>query len=273
VVGLTYLPYALSGEGGVWWDSVILAPLGYTKGRGSSLFSLILINGAILGFLAWGFWTKRLSHNRRGIVIMGLSVLGIVLSFLKAGRVNSHYLILVYPPLLVLVAAFCNPYKIRKGMAKALIILALLLPAESYLEYYRILRYRMERGTWYNGEGFSVPAYLREEGIPTDSILFLGYHIGYWVLDQYPPVKTATHPSNLCKAEMFPYYNPERQTALEELRYLMEVKRPNPVITRHKRRIFDKSHELENTYMDSVLIRDYRLIRTVDNADIYLRKE
>ncbi|WP_233131694.1 ArnT family glycosyltransferase [Robiginitalea sediminis] len=272
VVGATLLPYLWTDQASLWWDSVILAPLGYTEGKGSSLFALLGFNGLLAAFLIWAFASRRLSWSDPGLAVMALVVLGVVLSFLKAGRVNSHYLIQVYPPLLVLLAALLQAYKPQKWVLRAVLGLALLLPVESYLEYVHIIRYRMARGTWFNGEGYSVPDYLRKAGANTENILFLEYHIGYWVLDRYPPSKAATHPSNLCKDEMFPYYNAPRATAMEELHFLMDSVRPPIVVTRLNRRIFDKSHVEENAYMENVLETQYEIMEVVDQAVVHSRK-
>jgi len=275
VVLATFLPYYQMGEPHIWWDSVIRAPLAYTEAGGSSAFAVGSVSVAILGFVVWGMVKRKFTPDHFGIFLMAATAIGVVLSFIKGGRVNSHYLIQLYPPLLVLLAVALAPlWKRIKGKAPVwLIALAFLLPVESYLEYRNIIRHKMERGSYYNGEGFSAPQFILDQGLETRDILFLGYHIGYWVLDTYPPVRTATHPSNLCKEEMFPYYNPERLSAMQELRHLMQTIRPKTVITRHNRRIFDKMHVEENAYMTQVLAKHYRLIKTVDQADIFVRLE
>ena len=200
-------------------------------------------------------------------------MVGVLWSFIQSGRANTHYLIQLYPPLLILLAAYPgSKFENRVQKYRAwLWLLVVLIPVESYLEYANIIQNKQERGTYFNGEGFTVPDYIRTKGLDYENILFLRYHIGYWILDERPPVKTATHPSNLCKDEMFPYYNPERSTSVEELTYLMETIRPSLVITRKGRRAFDRDRESENAYMENVFQKHYRLRDSVDQAAIWER--
>jgi len=114
-----------------------------------------------------------------------------------------------------------------------------------------------------------VPDYLHKNQLQHKKTLFLSYHIGYWVMGKYPPTKTATHPSNICKSEMFPYYNPDRDTALEEVKFIMEEVSPEIIVARSNRSVFDKKQVQANIYIDSILNSNYKLLDRVDNADIY----
>jgi hypothetical protein len=59
------------------------------------------------------------------------------------------------------------------------LILILLIPMESYLEYVNVIKNKFEQGTFFNGEDISVPKYNFDNDLETENILFLGYHIGY----------------------------------------------------------------------------------------------
>ena len=126
---------------------------------------------------------------------------------------------------------------------------------------------------FFNGEGFTVPKYIVENNIDTKNILFLGYHISYWFLDESPPTKAATHPSNICRNELFPFYNKNRTTAVEELRFILDGLKPKTIVTRTNKSIFDKKLVEENEYINSYLARYYTLLIAVDKADIYQRLE
>jgi hypothetical protein len=274
VVLLTVLPYYLSGQETLWWDSVILAPLAYTEGGRNTLPVLIGFTAAILFVLFWSLRTKHLDIKRPEIGILIATLLGILFSFIKGGRINSHYLIMLYPVLLILLCAATAPFfeTLQKKAFRIVVFISLLLPMESYLEYIQVGRNYLTYKTPYNGEGYRVPEYILDKNINTENILFLGYHIGYWMLEVYPPVKTATHPSNICKSEMFPYYNPERNTAMEEIRYIMEEIRPATLVTRTGRLVFDKKLVEENAYINKRIESDYILETEVEKASIYIRK-
>ncbi|SFR38083.1 4-amino-4-deoxy-L-arabinose transferase [Robiginitalea myxolifaciens] len=273
VIAMTLFPYWQAGKTQLWWDSVIQAPLAYTEGSASSPLGVWGLTLAVMALLLWGLKSTRIRFGHTPTALFLLTVVGVLWSFIQSGRANTHYLIQLYPALLILLAAFPGR-KFNDGIRNyrwALVLLIALIPVESYLEYANIIKNKQEKGTYFNGEGFTVPAYIQAEGLESEKILFLRYHIGYWVLDERPPVKTATHPSNLCKDEMFPYYNPERSTSEQELKYLMETIQPPLVITRKGRKAFDRDRESENAYMDRIFEQYYRLRDTVDQAAIWER--
>ena len=149
----------------------------------------------------------------------------------------------------------------------------ILLPIEAYLEYANIIKNKTEKGTFFNGEGFDVPRYFVSNGLNTKSILFLRYHIGYWVLDEYPLTKVATHPSNILRETLHPYIQDTRWAPHEELRHIMEDIRPVFIVIRKNRRVFDKAKYVANFYMQLQLLKNYAPLDTIDNAVIHQRLE
>ncbi len=276
IVAITFLPYYFTERGEVWWNSVVLAALEYAGARRSSILNLAptFLVLAIFFVLAWK--KKYLNLHDKKVQLIIVAVLGALFSFAKAGRINSHYLIQLHPLLIVLVALAiaCIPFFRKWHYTGALaFFLIVAIPAESYLEYYRIAQHKIERDTFYNGEGISVPRYLLKNHPKEKNVLFLGYHIGYWGIDSKPPTMSATHPSNICRNELFPYYKNPRKTGIEELVYIMTEIRPAIVVTRTDRLKFDKKLAAENTYIDRYLEKYYILETQVEAADIYRRLE
>ena len=112
-----------------------------------------------------------------------------------------------------------------------------------------------------------------ENRLETQNILFFEYHIGYWNLDTLPPTIASTHPSNICRDELFPFYANPRQNSIEELKYIMEELQPKTVVIRKGKRILDKKEVEENDYIDAYLSKHYSLFATVENAEILQRLE
>ncbi len=275
IVLSTLLPYYLTGKAEVWWKSVVLASLEYAGTRRDSVLNLAPTFLVLLSFFLLSWKKNYLNFKDRKIQLITVAILGVLFSFAKAGRINSHYLIQLHP-LFVIVAAICIsklPVLKKWDYRPYVAILLFLLPAESYLEYFRITKHKIEQGTFYNGEGIAVPAYLKENHPTEKNVLFLGYHIGYWPMGIYPPTMAATHPSNICRNELFPYFDNSRNTAMEELKYIMDGIRPVIVVTRTNRLKFDKQFEMENQFIDEYLDQYYRLIEQVESADIYQRLE
>ncbi len=271
IIALTLLPYYLKGLTELWWKSVVIAPLDYAGARRSSIFKLLPIFLAILIFFYFAWKKKYLNFRTSAVQILIISILGILYSFIQGGRINSHYLIQLYPLFVVLftVVFFKVATFFQIKWRKAYLWVLLVLPAESYLEYYNIISHKIEKGSFYNGEGITVPQYLKANAINTENIFFAEYHIGYWVLNQKPPTKAATHPSNICKPEMFSAYDNPRKTTMQELRFIMEKKRPKTVVSRKNRRFFDKEQKAANAYLKNYLQRFYKIQAEVDNAVIY----
>ncbi|MFS4454631.1 ArnT family glycosyltransferase [Maribacter sp. 2304DJ31-5] len=275
VILLTILPYYLEGLENLWWKSNFKAPVDYANARRYSIFKLMPLFMGILAFLLFSWKKKYLDFKNRTVQILTVAIFGVLVSFVKAGRINSHYLIQLYPCLVILVGIVISKFDfLKKAKVYPLyLIILLLVPAESYLEYYRIVKHKIEKGTFYNGEGFSAPKYILENNLDTDNILFLGYHIGYWVLDVKPPTKAATHPSNLTKDEMFAAYENPRKNAMDEVRYIMDSLRPKTIVVRKNRRVFDQKEIVLNTYIDAYLLENYEVRATVEKAEILQRLE
>ena len=275
IILLTFLPYYLNGYPEIWWKSVVLASLEYAGARRKSILDFLPIILPLGVFFYFSWRRNYLDFKHPTIRWVSLAVIAVVFTFILGGRINGHYFIQLYPILILLPAIFISNISfLKKWNYKCYVFfLLLLLPMESYMEYANIIKTKITRGTFYNGEGISVPNYIKEHQINTENILFLGYHIGYWHLDAKPPVKSATHPSNICRSELFPYYENPRKTGVEELKYIMEEIKPKTVVIRKKRSIFDPLLLKENEYINSELQRHYEKPITVDLAEIYLRSE
>ena len=180
-------------------------------------------------------------------------------------RNQAEYLILAGIPNL--------PGRFQKKYRAVIAVLLILVPMESYLEYGNIISNKIKKDSFYNGEGIDVPRYILGHNLETEHIFFTEYHIGYWVLDETPPTKPATHPSNITREELFPYMNNLRKSGVEELKYIMEVVRPKTLVARKGKKIFDKKLVEYNSYIDAYLEKHYHLEATVGRGLIYQRLE
>lgn len=275
VITATLAPYYLNGHFPVWWKSVILAPLEYTTARRYSLLKLAPSFLMVIGFLLVAWRKKYLDFNNQTVVLLIVAIAGVLLSFLKGGRVNGHYLIQLYPMLVVLVAVTLSALKLKKKVKipSLALLVFMLIPLESYLEYGNIIQHKARFGTLYNGEGFSLPKYIKENDLDTKNILFLAYHIGYWNLGELPPSKASTHPSNICRDELYPFFDNPRKNSLEELKYIMEELRPKTVVLKKHERIFQKKEVEENAYMKAYLAKHYNIHAEIESAQILQRLE
>ncbi len=275
IVAMTLFPYYLEDQILVWWNSVVQASLAYAgAGKGSILnLAPTFLAIALFFLIAW----KKAYFDFKDIKIqlLTIAIIGVLFSFAKAGRINSHYMIQLYPILIVLVVLALRTINIpvKKTFKPIIGLLLIMLPAESYLEYYRIVKNKIDKGTFYNGEGITVPQFLNKTYPYEKNVLFLDYHIGYWLLDAMPPTKAATHPSNICRDELFPYLDNPRKTALDEITFIMSVARPTIVVTRKNRLVFDEKRIEENRYINAYLKKHYTVRATVEGAEIHKRSK
>ncbi len=275
VISLTILPYLLADQFNIWWKSVVLAPLEYTRSEPFSPEKILPFVLIITAFFLFAWIKQKIEFKDPKILLLFIALAGVCFSFIKGGKVNGHYLIQLYPMLLLFFGAFVSqvPFISKWKSGMIMLVLLFVLPLESYREYFAIYSHKQDRGTYLNGEGYSVPQYLKSAGLGQERVLFLEYHIGYWLLDQAPLTMAATHPSNLCRDELFPYYDNPRLTTVEELKYIMEDLKPKFVVTRNRTRIFDKKEVAANEYTIQYIQEHYVLEATVENARIYRRSD
>lgn len=273
-VFFTALPYYLLDSLYVWWESIFEAPLAYAGGKYHSPVKTLPFVFIVLGLLITGFVYKIIDFKSRESQLLTVVVIGILLSFMQTGKVNGHYLIQLYPFILIpMGVAFGKLPKLKKSYQPLIIALLLLVPIESYLEYVNIVSNKIRKGSFYNGEGIDVPRYIMDNNLETKNIFFTEYHIGYWVLGEAPPTKAATHPSNITRDELFSDLDNPRESGIEELKYIMEVIQPKIVVARNGKKIFDKKLVEYNSYIDAYLEKHYELGATVGRGLIYQRLE
>lgn len=273
-IAFTILPYYLQGDIQICWESIFEAPLAYSEGKFHSPWRTLPYVGTIAILFGTGFYLKLIDWKSKKLQLLTVVVAGILISYVQAGKVNGHYLIQLYPFILIpLGIAIGKLPSLKKRYHPVIITFLILIPMESYLEYGNIISNKIKKGTFFNGEGIEVPAYITEHNLETKNIFFTEYHIGYWVLGEKPPTKAATHPSNITREEMFPYMENPRNTGMEELRYILEVIQPKTLVARKGKEIFDKKLVNYNTYIDAYLEKHYELTATVGRGLIYQRLE
>ncbi|MEO0525850.1 MAG: glycosyltransferase family 39 protein [Bacteroidota bacterium] len=275
VILLTMLPYHLQDNIELWLKSVLKAPLEYTGARRYSVFKLSPIFILLGGFFLLAWKKKYLDYKNIPVQIVLLAIIGVLISYLQGGRINGHYLIQIHPIIIILIGIVVSKISLfqKFDYRPYIFFLLLLLPMEAYIEYVAVVRNKIEKGRFYNGEGIDVPSYIKANNLETKDILFFEYHIGYWLLDRLPPTKAATHPSNIFREELFPFYENPRKTGMEELRFIMENMRPKTIITRKDRLVFDKKLKEANDYIDAYLKQYYHIVKTIDRAEIHQRLE
>lgn len=269
----TYMPYALEGLGDIWCQSVIEAPLAYGDVQSHSweaaLVCLPMAALIILGLLrSTGFGEYRSAR----LLVFGL--LGILFSFIQAGRINGHYLLQAYPFLVLLLVSFFAVGRSAPGkrLKQWALILLLLLPIETYREYYIWFQNKVETGSWYRGESFLLQSYLEEKKEEEARVFYLHFHTTSFLMGTPPVSRAGTHPSNLTRDGLFPYMRNPRTTSEEEIDFIFSSQKPDYVVVKKNKIFFKKFPEL-NAQVQAYLDQDYQKEVLLDRALVYKRKD
>jgi len=263
-------PFIVTGKTGLFINSVFRAPLKYSRALNFSFIDKlktswwVIVLVAFITYLAIG---RANETTRRLVVVCSAILAGTVYTFFSSGIINGHYLVQVYPFILVLVFGVI----IQKSIRLALPIAALavtLVSVESLLEYTRLPKAIQNRADY--RATFKVLDQLKQKGLDRDKIFFADYHIGYWLLHQYPLTKSTTHPSNLARPYLFPYYNDSVQTSLEELKHILESIKPGVIVSETDGLKFFPVGTREDDYFRNIVNRDYKMIYQDSTDRIYI---
>jgi hypothetical protein len=257
---LIAIPFIAVGKMNLFINSVFLAPLEYARALNYSLIDKLKTTWWIIAVIAIAsYFSLRFSkEENRPIAFACTAVLiGTVYTFYSSGIVNGHYLVQVYPFLLLLLLGviISKNFKLKLGVAALIVFL---LSAESVLEYYRLTKYFCDPAQY--RPTFEVVNEIKKRKLENAKIFFADYHIGYWLLHQYPLTKSTTHPSNLARSYLFKYYDDSSKTSLDELRYIMEEVKPQVIVSQENDLNFFKDSSSENLYFKKVVNEDFKKI-------------
>lgn len=267
------LPYILSGRLELFINSVFFAPIEYSRALNYSWIDKLKTTWWIIAVVACiSILALRYAKEKRLVVSTCIVILaGTVYTFYSSGIVNGHYLVQVYPFLLVLLLGMIVQKTIQPKLGLVAVIV-FLLSFESLLEYGRLIQHYQNPIEY--RPTFEVINELKEKNLDDDKIFFADYHIGYWLLDQYPLTKSTTHPSNISRPYLFKYYNDSRETSLEELKHIMEEVKPTVIVSESNGLDFFPDNSPENIFFKESIDEDFEMIYkdTVDRIFIWKRE-
>ncbi|MFD0863331.1 ArnT family glycosyltransferase [Sungkyunkwania multivorans] len=274
-IGSTYLPYHLNNISEIWWNSVIAASLQYNAAKDGNFLKTLMIVVPMLLLSAFFVlkserW-KVMATQRKYLFMLLLALAGILFSFVKIGKLNGHYLIQAHAILVIFVCIACT--RMPKFNYRPLLIIFLLgVQAEAVKEYMLIGKRAVAGKSLYNGEGIEIPVHLTEKYGDVESVYFINYHIGYWLLDTEPITMAVTHPSNIVRDDLYPFMNNPRKNAMEEIDHIMKKLRPTFVITKYRYHFFLDKEDPEDVYFKYFLDNDYELTDTIGQGYVFKRK-
>jgi hypothetical protein len=269
---LMAIPFVSQGKTGLFVNSVFLAPLKYASASDltwadklKTTWWLLLVT-AVVAFIAARFSRR---ENQRIVVASILVLAGTVYTFFSSGIVNGHYLVQLYPFFLILLLGVLPARTIQPNLAiVALVVVA--LSFESVMEGVRLAQARKDPPEY--RPTFEVVSELRKLKLDDEKIFFTDYHIGYWLLHQYPLTKSSTHPSNIGRPFLFRYFNDSNITSLAELRYILERIQPQVIVSSSEGLHFFTDSSSENQYFKNEVREDFKMVYKDPKDRIYIWK-
>ncbi len=269
---LIALPYWYQGHIQLFIDSVFRAPLEYAGAAAMSMGEKIsrtwwVILLALI-IIAWA-WKRRSRESTELLLYSMALTAGTVYTFFSSGIVNGHYLVLIYPFLLMMLIGTLPSYqKIRYGWVSLVVVF---LSFESLAEYYKVGKSLVNNGHPYYSNTYVIIDELKKQGLSGEKIFFVDYHIGYWMLKTYPLTKSTTHPSNIDRAFLFKYFG-GKNSGTGELKYLLDTVRPAVIVSRTPSMGFIRNEMQTRAYFDSVVANEFEPVYIRQEKQVYVWK-
>jgi hypothetical protein len=150
----------------------------------------------------------------------------------------------------------------------AILLFVVLISGESLYQYYKVAKSYRQTGSFYNGSAFLITDEIKQQGMADKPILFLDYHICYWLLDIYPLTKSTTHPSNIRRSFLFKYFG-GGNSSIDELKRIMEEIRPEVIVSKTPYLSFFPSNSPEENYFREKLETEFEVMINLPDKKIY----
>jgi 4-amino-4-deoxy-L-arabinose transferase-like glycosyltransferase len=270
LIFLTYLPYLITGDGTIWFNSVVLAPLSYSDsveqmGTGKKIL------GACLIFVTLSqLWQRTSSKKQQEFSLLQTLLFATVISILRGGEFHQHYYIQLAPLLALTVALFWGRLPSPRGrlILVGLVAAILLAIAQPIFSQYQLIGDRLMTGKPLPyGNSYEIIKYLQQHNPEQQPVYLMKNHLVYWLTDLKPLSKAATHPSNVGKDYLFQYIEGAQSSAEGEMRKIL-AKKPKFIIKQENSSHVEE-HPAANLLFQQILTTDYRLVKKIDDREIY----
>lgn len=298
ILALVFLPYGLTGNGGLWWKSVILAPLNYAGsqlsfmealGSHATFIRLAVFNAHNplwgLNILMWACalagigviilkWRNSSREKILGSALLLLFLAGAEISILKSGPAMTHYFIQIFPFMALSSSVFINA--IARGYARwpvyALVFMALASSVLSVFPQYEDIASRIMSGKSLTyGPACEIAEFLKRENTRGEPIYMTQDHIVYWLIGAKPLTKATCHPSNISKDYIIRILSGPGATTEGELARVLALK---PRFIVKKSEVFYLHDRPQaRLLLDSALESQYEHVKDIQERQIYRRKK
>lgn len=235
-------------------------------------FKFIMFFTALLGVIFSSFRLyKNKDHKRIKLLIFSLSL---IFSVSASGGAFSHYLIQLFPIVIIYSGFFLNKlndFKIANYFFIPMMIFFLILDSKDEMSQYKSLYSNIKNKVSINkGYGYWAEEQINKLKLCDYSLYAMSYHIVYFLLDKNPPTRIVTHPSNLTKDFIIKALYGEHATPQSELEKIIQ-KEPT-IILKEKNLWYLKTYPmLEETFQS--FLKQYFIHAEKDNVQIYIKND
>jgi len=294
---LILVPYIYIGEVQTLIGALFLAPLSYTEfyGRSSgySIFPDRMLSLAKIAF-SWGWiiplmgivfvlymTVKRESSIYQNIRSLSLLfLLAIMLSILRGGAFQDHYLIQLSPFLgIILVQSaakkiffqrpiFSQPFSVLVALS----IFIFPVTGLSMANYNSLIsQTQLTKEFRKPSPAQQIADYLIAHRADHDLVYMMDDHIAYLYMDIYPPTACSTHPSNIVRKSILQYCSTHpNATPLSEMNNTLSLK-PKFIVKKDGIPWYLKTKQGVHKSLMEELHQSYQLVEVIERREIYRR--
>jgi 4-amino-4-deoxy-L-arabinose transferase-like glycosyltransferase len=270
LIFLSYFPYLIIGDGQIWFDSVILAPLGYSGSESQIGTGTKILSACLIYVTLSQLWQRTSGKKQQEFNLLQVLLFATVISIIRGGEFHKHYYIQLAPLLALTIALFWGRLSSLTGR---LIIVGLATAWSMSLfqpifDQYQVISDRLMSGEpWNYGASYEIAEYLQQHNPEHKPIYMMHHHLVYWLMDLKPPSKVVTHPSNIAKEYLLKYIEGAEASTVAELSKIL-AQQPGFIVKEAGSFYIEKVPQAEEL-LKQVLATKYQLVNQVASLEIY----
>lgn len=284
---LTCLPYLLTGNQELWWNSAILAPLSYSTAQLSFLgaFSkqIYYVGPFILIWFSFFagitvvimHWRTTSGADKYGSILVLVFFFSVEISILSSGAYWGHYLNQLFPFMALLLAMSLTSWHSFNShrITNVILFLVLVISVVVVTPDYKDIIFRIFSGQSLKHDiTDEIAVYLQKENTAGEPVYIMTEdHIIYWLNGLKPLRKSVTHPSNISRDYLLRYIvGPGTNTETEMFNVLAQE--PRFILTK-KDVSYLRDKSSARSLLDNTLSMRYTLVKQIDDRLIYRRNQ
>lgn len=273
VIFTTVLPYLVTNQFSVWWESVVVASLSYSSSQ-LSFWAILYtwLGGAGLGIVAIRWRSTTLAQRSRSL-FLGCLFSSTLFSIGLGGATYSHYLIQIFPFVALLLAIGCDALlkRTHRWQTPAALFLIIAMAFSSVIPKYREVYLQLRSGQGLDpGAAYEIADYLKQANPEREPVYMMTEHIVYWFIDGKPLTASTTHPSNVVKDYLLDVIVGPGTTSEMEMAKIFSQK--PAFVVKLEGLSYLETQPSAATYLEQLLQSDYELVKVIEGQGIYQRR-